>query len=86
MDVKPCCHYCEDKTYVRKHGTARSGLMRCRCITCNRTFQVRYIYQGNEVDIRRLIKKLLAEGKSHSNIANQLGINLTVVYRYINGL
>ncbi|WP_159565510.1 IS1/IS1595 family N-terminal zinc-binding domain-containing protein [Budvicia diplopodorum] len=85
MEIKPnpCCHYCEDKNHVCKHGKSRSGMVRYLCKACNRSFQTTYIYQGNEADIHRLIQKLLAEGKSNVDIAGQLGIKLNVISRHI---
>lgn len=83
MEIKPCCHYCEDSDHVRKHGSSRSRIQRYLCLTCNRTFQTRYIYQGNESDIHRLIKKWLSEGQNHSEIARHLGIKTDVISRHI---
>lgn len=83
MEAKPCCHYCENTDHVRKHGTSRAQIQRYLCTACNRTFQTRYIYQGNESDIHRLIKKLLAEGVSHTEITKQLGISGNVISRSI---
>lgn len=83
MDVKPCCHYCENPDHVRKYGTSRAGIQRYLCTACNRTFQSRYIYQGNEADIHRLIRKRLDEGQTHSDIAKHLGIRIDVISRHI---
>ncbi len=83
MDIKLCCHYCEKQGSVRKHGKSRAGIPRYRCNACGRTFQTRYIYPGNEVDIYPLIQARLNEGLSHSDIANQLGINVEIISRYI---
>ncbi len=83
MEIKLCCHYCENKNQIRKHGKSRAGIPRYQCLACKRTFQTRYIYQGNETDIHRLIEKRLADGKSHSNIASQLGIRLDIISRHI---
>lgn len=83
MEIKPCCHYCEDSQHVRKHGASRARIQRYFCKSCNKTFQTRYIYQGNEANIHHLIKKLLAEGLSHSAIALQLGVGGNVISRHI---
>lgn len=83
MKFHPICHYCEEKNHIRKHGISRAGIQRYLCTACNRTFQTRYIYQGNESDIHHLIKKLLAEGLSHSAIALQLGVGGNVISRHI---
>lgn len=83
MNSHPICHYCEEKHHIRKHGKSRAGITRYRCCTCNRTFQSRYIYHGNESNINRLIAKMLTEGNSHPAIASQLGIGLDVITRHI---
>lgn len=83
MNIKLCCHYCEKTNSIRKHGSSRAGIPRYYCSACKKTFQTRYIYQGNESDIHRLIRKLLAEGKSHATIASQLGIQLEIITRHI---
>ncbi|WP_159567759.1 transposase-like zinc-binding domain-containing protein [Budvicia diplopodorum] len=83
MDIKPCCHHCENAHYVRKNGLSRAKSQRYFCNVCKKSFQTRYIYQGKESDIYRLIEKMLAEGESHENIASRLGIRLDMVSRYI---
>ncbi|WP_071605921.1 IS1/IS1595 family N-terminal zinc-binding domain-containing protein [Budvicia aquatica] len=83
MEIKPCCHYCEEKTYVRRHGKSRAGIRRYLCVACHRTFQANYLYQGNESDIHRLIKKMWSEGKSNEEIARQLGVGLNVIGRHM---
>lgn len=41
------CRYCESEL-VYKHVYARSGELRCRCRSCQRSFQVSYRYEGNK--------------------------------------
>ncbi|WP_159566057.1 IS1/IS1595 family N-terminal zinc-binding domain-containing protein [Budvicia diplopodorum] len=84
MEIKhnPCCHYCEDKNHIRRHGKSRAGIARYLCTACNRTFQTNYIYHSNEDEIHRLIKKLLDEGKSNFDMAAHLGVGLNVISRH----
>ncbi len=42
------CRYCNKTEYTKKHGKSRAGLSRYFCKSCNKTFQIRYIYKGNE--------------------------------------
>ncbi|WP_127526452.1 IS1 family transposase [Budvicia aquatica] len=44
LPLRPTCPYCNIKTRVGKHGKARSGLARYRCLDCGCTFQSKYIY------------------------------------------
>ncbi|MDR0806539.1 MAG: hypothetical protein LBN41_07345 [Enterobacteriaceae bacterium] len=44
--ILPKCPYCKKHAVVKKHGFARSGLRRYRCVECNKTFQNRFIYDG----------------------------------------
>ena len=81
-DNLPVCHHCSENS-VRRHGLARSGVPRYYCTACKRTFQVRYIYQGNEMKILQRIKKLLAEGKSRIHISLLLGVSLRSVERHL---
>lgn len=46
----PACPHCDESTQVRKHGRARSGLPRYRCVGCETTFQTRYIYWDYQTD------------------------------------
>lgn len=82
-DNQPVCHLCGQFNCVRKHGFARSGFQRYYCTSCKRTFQINYIYQGNEANILRQIKILLAEGKSRMEIGQILCTSLAVVDRHI---
>ena len=44
------CRYCHQTGTVKKHGTARSGHQRYMCSSCNRTFQVKYIYHAYKLN------------------------------------
>ena len=78
----PVCHLCGENS-VRKHGLARSGVQRYYCTSCKKTFQVRYIYLGNETNIFRQVKALLQEGKSRVDISRQLGVSQGIIDRQI---
>lgn len=46
----PICPHCDESVNVRKHGRARSGLPRYRCLGCDSTFQTKYIYCAYQTD------------------------------------
>lgn len=50
------CPYCNERSGVRKHGRARTGLQRYYCSHCRRTFQVKYIYHiyKNRIEEQKL--------------------------------
>ncbi|MBV7690854.1 hypothetical protein KV701_03635 [Limnobaculum sp. M2-1] len=77
------CHHCGRKNCVRRHGRARSGLQRYYCSGCGRTFQISYIYQGNEGNILRQIEALSEKGKTQMEICRSLGITAMVLDRYL---
>lgn len=77
------CHHCSEKSGVRRHGKARSGLQRYYCSNCKRTFQINYIYQGNEGKIIQQVEALYEQGKSRSEICFNLGVSHAVVDRYL---
>ncbi|AWH87496.1 IS1/IS1595 family N-terminal zinc-binding domain-containing protein [Limnobaculum parvum] len=79
----PVCHHCSKMDCIRKHGLARSGVQRYYCTSCKRTFQVRYIYLGNETNILRQVKALLDEGKSRVEISQTLGVSQGIIDRHI---
>ncbi|MFV0547699.1 MAG: hypothetical protein ACK5M5_03130 [Limnobaculum xujianqingii] len=78
------CLYCCEVNSVRKHGLAASGSQRYYCMSCKKTYQVKYIYQANEINIQRQITALSDEGKSNTEISRLLGVSLRVVDRLIN--
>ncbi|WP_425482149.1 transposase [Budvicia diplopodorum] len=83
MKIKPCCHYCGNSQHVRKHGVSRARIQRYLCMSCNQTFQVRYIYHSYESNVYQLIDKMLSEGQSHISIARQLGIDAILISRHV---
>ncbi len=40
------CRYCNQNDFVRKHGTGCTGYQRYYCTYCQRTFQIKYIYNA----------------------------------------
>ncbi|AKJ42408.1 IS1/IS1595 family N-terminal zinc-binding domain-containing protein [Pragia fontium] len=80
---QPVCHHCSRMDSVRKHGLARSGIQRYYCISCRKTFQVHYIYQGNESNILRQVKTFLDEGRGRIEIGKILGVSQVVIDRHI---
>lgn len=82
-DNPSACHHCGEINSVRKHGKARSGIQRYYCSVCRKTFQVQYLYQGNEDNILQQIKVGINEGYSRIDISRKLGVDLSVVDRHI---
>lgn len=82
-DNPAACHHCSEANSVRKHGKARSGIQRYYCSVCRKTFQVHYLYQGNEENILQQIKIGLNEGDSRIDISRKLGVELNVIDRHI---
>ncbi|WP_159566326.1 IS1/IS1595 family N-terminal zinc-binding domain-containing protein [Budvicia diplopodorum] len=82
-DNPSACHHCDETNSVRKHGKARSGIQRYYCSACRKTFQVKYLYQGNEDNILEQVKKGLNDGGSRVDISRKLGVEQSVVDRHI---
>lgn len=40
------CRYCQDSQTVRKHGKGRAGYQRFYCVSCCKTFQIKYVYSA----------------------------------------
>lgn len=42
----PECKYCKKRSGVCKHGKGKTKIQRYRCNFCNKTFQIKYIYEA----------------------------------------
>ncbi|WP_428829287.1 transposase [Budvicia aquatica] len=54
---KPDCPNCNNVAYVRRHGTAVTGVQRYLCCECKLTFQTKYIYFAQQ----RAVKDISTE-------------------------
>ncbi len=53
------CRFCKKSETIRKHGKGRSGYPRYFCTTCNKTFQLDFIYKAyKERDTQMLSNNL----------------------------
>ncbi|MDR0807330.1 MAG: hypothetical protein LBN41_11445 [Enterobacteriaceae bacterium] len=79
----PECKFCAKRVGVRKHGKSRTNLQRYLCTSCGKTFQIDYIYQAYQIEMKQKIKQLYLKGESITNICNDLGVRQLTVRRSV---
>ena len=72
------CPHCKS-TKVNEHGVSAVGKQRYRCVTCGKTFQLKYTYAGCEQSIRSKVYYKTINGSGTRAIARELGISRNTV-------
>lgn len=76
------CRFCESEL-VYKHGYARSGEARYRCRSCQRSFQLTYLYEGNKPDTPHKIVEMAMNGRGVRDTSRVLGVSITTVIAHL---
>lgn len=77
------CRYCNQSVNIRKHGTARSGYQRYYCGLCQRTFQIKYIYNAYYPDTKKQVNELRSQGENIRDTSRLLNIDVNTVSCYL---
>ena len=81
--VKVVCIHCNQSDDVIKNGKAKSGLQRFLCRLCNKSFQLDYLYNGNQPDTHEQIVQLTINGSGVRDIERVLKISRTTVIAHL---
>ncbi len=77
------CRYCNQNDLIRKHGTGRTGYQRYYCGHCQRTFQIKYIYNAYYSDTKKQMNELLSQGESIRETSRVLNIGINTISNYL---
>jgi transposase-like protein len=76
IEVK--CIHCDNKDVV-KMGKQANGKPRCKCNSCNKTFQTHYTNNGAKPQTKQMILKLSTNGSGIRDISRVLNISTNTV-------
>jgi len=72
------CIHCKSK-HVVKYGVQSNGTPRCKCKTCDKTFQLEYLSAGASPEVKLQIVKMSLNGSGMRDISRVLGISRNTV-------
>ncbi len=75
------CRYCESEKLI-KAGT-QSGCPRVKCKSCNKTFQLDYIYEACKPGVTEKIEEMAHNGNGIRDTARLLKINRNTVLAHL---
>ena len=74
------CRYCDLSTVI-KNGKAPNGLQRFHCLTCRRSFQLEYRYNGHKPGTAERIVDMAFNGSGIRDTSRVLKISQNTVIR-----
>ena len=80
------CRYCTHTQFVQKHGKARTGVQRYLCTDCNRSFQHKYLNNGNAPGTAEKIVEMAMNGSGVRDTSRVLQISINTVLSHLKNL
>ena len=81
--VHVVCIHCDQSNGVVKNGKADTGHQRYLCRNCNKSFQLDYRYNGNQLGTHDRVVSMTMNGSGIRDIGRVLGISTNTVIAHL---